>query len=272
MSLNFRGSYQALEDDDESETITEQWRQTLTGLFESAQMAKKSFGQRVFTEKVKNIMYGGLDGVITTFAIVCAGIGMHLTDKEIFVVALASLFADAFSMGYGDFVSSKMQRNYFKQEYKKGQRRFKLNRDREIVKLTDLLTARGLDYEDARLVSSTFSTYEDIFLNEVTRLKLDVEDPGTIRDIASGAFATFVSFIIVGGIPIIIFICADLNKHSKNAKIPLFSCLCAFMLFILGAVCAHYTKQGRIFRGVETMLYGTTAAAVAYGIANWANA
>ena len=105
-----------------------------------------------------NIIWHGFSAVkmyafeITTFAIVCAGIGMHLTDKEIFVVALASLFADAFSMGYGDFVSSNMQRNYYKQEYKKGQRRFKLNRDREIVKLTDLLTARGLDYEDARLV------------------------------------------------------------------------------------------------------------------------
>jgi len=150
-SIDLRTSYRALEDDeDDTETLTEQWKQTLTAMFDAAQAkVAKTLGEQIFEEKVKNVMYGGLDGVITTFAIVCAGIGMQLTDKEIFIIALASLFADAFSMGYGDFVSSNMQRNYYVQEYDKSKRCYRVNHDQEVARFTDLLLAKGLDYEDA---------------------------------------------------------------------------------------------------------------------------
>lgn len=239
--------------------------------FDAAQAkVAKTLGEQIFEEKVKNVMYGGLDGVITTFAIVCAGIGMQLTDKEIFIIALASLFADAFSMGYGDFVSSNMQRNYYVQEYDKSKRCYRVNHDQEVARFTDLLLAKGLDYEDATRISSTYSLYEDVFVNEITRLELDMDDPGSLLDIGLGAMATFMSFVVVGGIPIIVFCLADMNKTLKSYRIPILSVVCGIMLFCLGSICAHYTKQSRVYSGIETTLYGITAAAVAYAIAHFA--
>ena len=44
-------------------------------------------------------MFGGLDGIITTFAIVCAAVGAGMDDKAVIVMGLANLVADAISMG-----------------------------------------------------------------------------------------------------------------------------------------------------------------------------
>lgn len=266
-------AYHQLEDTYNSETVSESWnlKQSITDLHVGAKKVRKTMTEQIFKEKVRNIMFGGLDGVITTFAIVCAGIGMNLSDKEIFVVALASLFADAVSMGYGDFASSKMERNYYRQEYKLSQRIYRTNREIQIGHLTEHLSSQGISSEDAKLISSTMSRYEEVFVGEITRLRLDMSDPGSFVDILGGALATFISFIVVGCVPVVIFLIADLNEHSKAKKVPILSGMCMVMLFCLGAICAYYTKQRMILRGFETMLYGTTAAAVAYGIAHCAN-
>jgi len=44
-------------------------------------------------------VFGGLDGIITTFAIVCAAIGADLGHKTVIIMGLANLMADAISMG-----------------------------------------------------------------------------------------------------------------------------------------------------------------------------
>ncbi len=58
---------------------------------------------------IKSLVYGGLDGIITTFAIVCAAVG----------TSFASLVADAMSMGLGDTLSegSEMaERDFIRRE------------------------------------------------------------------------------------------------------------------------------------------------------------
>ena len=55
---------------------------------------------------VKNIIYGGLDGIITTFSIIAASVGASLEMKYIVALSVANLIADALSMGLGDAISS----------------------------------------------------------------------------------------------------------------------------------------------------------------------
>ena len=58
---------------------------------------------------VKTLVFGALDGVTTTFAIVCSAIAVgqeHIAVTNIFVLGVANLVADGFSMGMGDFLST----------------------------------------------------------------------------------------------------------------------------------------------------------------------
>lgn len=54
----------------------------------------------------KSITYGGLDGIITTFAVVAGAIGGQLGTTAIIILGFSNLLADGFSMAAGDYLSS----------------------------------------------------------------------------------------------------------------------------------------------------------------------
>ena len=52
---------------------------------------------------------GAIDGLITTFIIIMAGIAGDISNKSILIIGFASLFGDAFSMGTSEFLSSRTE-------------------------------------------------------------------------------------------------------------------------------------------------------------------
>ena len=55
---------------------------------------------------------GGLDGILTTFAIVAASVGAGLSVKVILVLGLSNKIADGMSMGLGDALSTKAEHEH----------------------------------------------------------------------------------------------------------------------------------------------------------------
>lgn len=51
-------------------------------------------------------VYGSIDGVITTFAVVAGSAGAGLDTRIVIILGLANLFADGLSMAVGSFLSS----------------------------------------------------------------------------------------------------------------------------------------------------------------------
>ena len=64
-------------------------------------------------------MFGGLDGIITTFAVVATVAGADLSIEVIILMGFANLIADGISMGFGDFVSDVAEREKAKEEMKR---------------------------------------------------------------------------------------------------------------------------------------------------------
>ncbi len=62
-------------------------------------------------------MFGGLDGIITTFAVVAASVGGNLSSDVILLMGFANLIADGLSMGFGDYLSSQAEVDYTKAEH-----------------------------------------------------------------------------------------------------------------------------------------------------------
>ena len=68
-------------------------------------MAKEELGRKYLSEFV----YGGIDGIITTFAVISAVIGAALSPLVIIIVGLANIFADGFSMAISNYLSVKSE-------------------------------------------------------------------------------------------------------------------------------------------------------------------
>ena len=64
-----------------------------------------------------DMVYGGLDGIVTTFAVVSGVAGAQLGSGIVLILGLANLFADGFSMAVGAYLSSKSEQEYYDREY-----------------------------------------------------------------------------------------------------------------------------------------------------------
>ena len=62
-------------------------------------------------------VYGGIDGSVTTFAVVAGSAGANLESSIIIILGFANLIADGFAMSVGSYLSTKSE----KQNYQKHQ-------------------------------------------------------------------------------------------------------------------------------------------------------
>jgi len=67
-------------------------------------------------EFLKSLVYGGLDGIITTFAIVMGALGAGLGLGTVLVLGVSNMFSDGLSMALGDYLSSKAEMDFNKAE------------------------------------------------------------------------------------------------------------------------------------------------------------
>lgn len=75
-------------------------------------MAKAGLAPRVkrhLEDYLREFVYGGIDGAVTTFAVVAGATGAHFDTKVIVVLGFANLFADGFSMSVGSYLSTKSE-------------------------------------------------------------------------------------------------------------------------------------------------------------------
>lgn len=62
-----------------------------------------------FEDYLGEFVYGGIDGAVTTFAVVAGATGARFDTKVLLVLGFANLIADGFSMGVGSYLSSKSE-------------------------------------------------------------------------------------------------------------------------------------------------------------------
>jgi len=70
-----------------------------------------SFGR--FQDYLREFVYGGIDGSITTFAVVAGAEGANLSSSIVIIMGFANLIADGFAMSVGSYLSSKSEREIY---------------------------------------------------------------------------------------------------------------------------------------------------------------
>jgi len=215
---------------------------------------------------IKSVVYGGLDGVITTFASVSAIAGAGLAVGVIIIVGLANLFADGISMGLGDYLSSVAEREFEKMERKREEWECENYLEGEKQEMVQLYVGKGLPQEDAEqvvdILSKHKSTFVDVMMVEELGIMPPDEDDAPWKD----GLVTFFSFCFFGAIPLIAYIIklASASKVSDNIVFLIACLLTAATLFFLGALTSKVTVESWWKAGSKTLFLGACAAAVAY--------
>lgn len=101
-------------------------------------------------EFLKSLVYGGLDGIITTFAIVMGALGADLSIGTVLVLGVSNMFSDGLSMALGDYLSSKAEIDFNKAERAREAWEVENNPEGEKLEMEELYKAKGMDPEDAK--------------------------------------------------------------------------------------------------------------------------
>lgn len=217
---------------------------------------------------VKSLVFGGLDGIITTFAIVAAVAGAGLSTSTVILMGVANLVADGISMGLGDYLSEKAEKAYL--QYEVGRERWEmenyfLGEKREMI---DIYKKKGLTEEDATSVMETLAKYPDVFLelmcvDELGFIKPSQDDYPPWK---KGA-VTMIAFDLFGAVPVLVYVLAKLvGEPSKDVLFAIAGVATAVTMFFLGVTKASFTKQAKVKAGFLMLLNGAAAAIAAYGI------
>ncbi len=67
-------------------------------------------------EYIKSAVYGGMDGMITTYSVVMGVFGANLKLGVVLALGVANLIGDGLSMSFGDYLSTKSEQEYMKKE------------------------------------------------------------------------------------------------------------------------------------------------------------
>lgn len=217
---------------------------------------------------VKNIIYGGLDGIITTFSIIAAAVGASLEPKYIISMGFANLLADGISMGLGDYISSTFENKYILSEKKKEENEYVCNNSYEIQEMEELYQKEGLSEEDSKTIVDVLKSkpeYKPLFIRYMLKMELGLELPDEDDNPKKDGMVTCLSFITFGFIPVLFYLIFYLsNYHNYNAQFIIISFITIISLFGLGWFQARITKQN-VFRGGSIMVsMGVIASSVAF--------
>ncbi|MCB9808591.1 VIT1/CCC1 transporter family protein [Candidatus Peribacteria bacterium] len=223
-------------------------------------MAEDRHGSRL-GPVIHDIVYGGNDGIVTTFAVVAGTIGADLPHYVVIILGLANLFADGTSMASGSFLSIKSEMDQYKRLRKEELQEIEEipEMEREEVKLA--YAKKGFSGKELDAIVKTITADNDRWADVMMQ-----EEHGMTEESASQpllhAIMTFISFLLFGSIPLMPYV---FGIHEDiRFKVATFSTFAALVL--LGLTRSIVTRE-RLFRGpLEIVSVGALGALVAYGV------
>ncbi|MFD1341358.1 VIT1/CCC1 transporter family protein [Litorisediminicola beolgyonensis] len=216
---------------------------------------------------LKPIIYGGNDGIVTTFAIVAGFAGAsaegaaQIGGLAVLVFGLANLFADAVSMGMGEFLSARSKGQLYARERKKLCARLAVRDGEAAAGLEALFRQRGLNAEDAAALAEAMARAPDLSVELLLAERLGPSDPEADGPATNGLI-TFAAFVGFGTIPLLPYILREADALST--RLSLVATFAA--LALLGLVRRRATGETARRALGETLAVGGLCAGVAYAV------
>lgn len=207
---------------------------------------------------LRDWVYGGIDGAVTTFAIVAGIVGADMSARVIIILGIASLFADGFSMAAGNYSATKAEVDEQAQLAANEARHIREFPEGEREEVRQILRLRGLAGDTlegaVQAITSRESTWIDLMLKEEYGIA------GTLRSPVRAAAMTFAAFTLCGAVPLLPFL--------FNFGEPFFmGCLLVgSVFFAIGSLKSQWSTASWWLSGLETLSIGALAATVAYGV------
>ena len=210
---------------------------------------------------LRDWIYGGIDGIVTTFAIVSGVVGAHLSSRVILILGGASLVADGFAMAAGDYLATRSEDDEFHHAETVERRHIEVCPEGEREEVREILRLRGVPGDLIERVVVSITADRDLWVR--TMLRDEYGLPSAVRSPWRAAALTFSAFLICGLVPLIPF-AAGLKQAFSTATI-----VTGLMFVLIGALKSRWSVRPWWYSGLTTFAIGGGAAAAAYVVGAW---
>lgn len=211
---------------------------------------------------LRDFIYGAIDGTVTTFAVVAGATGAKLGATVVVIMGLANLLADGLSMAVSNYLGTRAEQDQRERARQRERRHVRLVPEGEKEEIRQLFAAKGFAGDDLERIVDVITADEDRWVETMMVEELGYGPDPTVPWRA--AAATFAAFITVGLLPLLPFLLDAVDDDLVPEPFAWSTALTAAAFFAVGSAKARVVGQQWWRSGLETLLVGGAAAAVAY--------
>ena len=148
-----------------------------------------------------DFVLGGVDGAVTTFAVVSGVAGAGLPSGVAVVLGCANVLADGFSMAVGNYLSTKSEHDVLELARRTEEWHIERHPEGEREEIRQIFQSKGFEGELLETITDTITEererWVDTMLTE--ELGLQLEPPHPLK----AATVTFFAFMLAGVMPVL---------------------------------------------------------------------
>ena len=206
---------------------------------------------------IRDFIYGGIDGAVTTFAVVSGVSGAELPTSIVLILGFANLAADGFSMAASNYLGTRAEQDDYRRLEKIEYRHIEVAPEGEREEVRQIYREKGFQGEELEKAVELITSDKDRWVK--TMLTEEYGLPSEIRSPWTAAFATFAAFFVCGLVPLVPFLSGARSSF-------LISCIMTGVtFFLIGSFKSRWSTSSWLRSGLETLFVGALAAGLAYG-------
>jgi VIT1/CCC1 family predicted Fe2+/Mn2+ transporter len=211
-----------------------------------------------------DMVYGAIDGIVTTFAIVSGVVGASLPTSVILVLGFANLLADGLSMGVGNYLGTKSELDFQRRERDREAWEVDNIPEGERQEIREIYARKGFNGGVLDSVVEVITSDRDVWIDTmmVEELNIIEEQKSPMK---AGA-ATYIAFIGAGLIPLVSYLLASVLNIPENQLFLFAVILTAVTIFAVGSARSMIITKRWYAAGLEMLLVGGLTAIVSYYI------
>jgi VIT1/CCC1 family predicted Fe2+/Mn2+ transporter len=207
---------------------------------------------------VRDWIYGGIDGSVTTFAIVSGVVGAELSPSVILVMGFANLVADGFSMAASNYMGTRAEIEDVKHLEAVENRHIDVAPEGEREEVRQIYREKGFEGDELEHVVGLITADRKRWVQ--TMLTEEYGLPREVRSPRLAAASTFSAFILCGLAPLLPFVFGLTDAFGYSTL------LTGAVFFAIGSIKSKWSTVPWWRSGLETLLVGSAAAGLAYVI------
>lgn len=205
-------------------------------------------------------IFGANDGLVSNLSLIMGVAGAGVDRKFILLAGIAGLLAGAFSMGAGEYISMRVQRELFERLIHLEAHELAVDPEGETEELAHLLHRRGIPKDLSRQTATALMADPKVALEVHAKEELGL-DPAQLGSPWGAASSSFAAFTLGAAVPLAPFLLT-----SGGSAIWISVTMSLVALFTVGATLSRYTGRAWSWSGARMLGIGGAAALVTFSV------